>query len=138
VHVSAKRQRSPLKLTAEQAAEVLTRLEFRDQLLVFLDAGLGRRRGELGALRRMDCKFNDRVFDVQHSYYWRRGGHLVGNKSEASAQPLPMYLAQKDGLLEWRANSLYNQPENFVFPSEKLKGRKTWPRCSRTRFSLRL
>lgn len=73
----------------------------------------------------MDCKFNDRVFDVQHSYYWRRGGHLVGTKSEASAQPLPMYLAQKDGLLEWGANSLYNQPENFVFPSEKLKGRKT-------------
>ena len=33
VRVSAKRQKSPLKLTAEQVAQVLTRLEFRDQLL---------------------------------------------------------------------------------------------------------
>ena len=64
---------------------------FRDQLLVFLDAGLGTRRGELGALRCIDCDFNNRVFDVQHSYYWRRGGHLVDSKSEASAQPLPMH-----------------------------------------------
>src|SRR5437764_29036 len=61
VRVSAKRRRSPLKLTAEQVALVLTELEFRDQLLVFLDAGLGTRRGELGALRWMDCDFNNRA-----------------------------------------------------------------------------
>jgi len=90
VRVSSKRRRSPLKLTAEQVALVLTELEFRDQLLVFLDAGLGTRRGELGALRWMDCDFNNRAFDIQHSYYWRRGGHLIDTKSEASAQPLPM------------------------------------------------
>lgn len=30
----------------------------------------------------------------------------------------------KDGLLEWRSQSLYNQPEDFVFASERLKGRK--------------
>jgi hypothetical protein len=46
VRVSAKRLKSPLKLTAEQVALVLTQLEFRDQLLVFLDAGLGTRRGD--------------------------------------------------------------------------------------------
>src|SRR3984893_7832431 len=27
-------------------------------------------------------------------------------------------------LLEWRSQSLYNQPGDFVFPSERLKGRK--------------
>src|SRR5438552_9251146 len=90
VRVSSKRRRSPLKLTAEQLALVLTELEFRDQLLVFLDAGLGTRRGELGALRWMDCDFNNRAFDIQHSYYWRRGGHLIDTKSEASAQPLTL------------------------------------------------
>jgi integrase len=103
---------------------VLTELEFRDQLLVFLDAGLGTRRGELGALRWMDCDFNNRAFDIQHSYYWRRGGHLIDTKSEASAQSLPMHPGLKDGLLEWRSQSLYNQPEDFVFASERLKGRK--------------
>jgi integrase len=124
VRVSAKRQKSPLKLTADQVALVLTELEFRDQLLVFLDAGLGTRRGELGALRWMDCDFSNQVFDIQHSYYWRRGGHLIDTKSEASAQPLPMHPALKDGLLEWRSQSLYNQPGDYVFASERLKGRK--------------
>ena len=124
VRVSAKRQKSPLKLTAEQVAQALTELEFRDQLLVFLDAGLGTRRGELGALRWMDCDFDNQVFDIQHSYYWRRGGHLIDTKSEASAQPLPMHPALKDGLLEWRYQSFYNQPGDYVFASERLKGRK--------------
>jgi len=77
-------------------ALVLTELEFRDQLLVFLDAGLGTRRGELGALRWMDCDFNNRSFDIQHSYYWRRGGHLIDTKSEASAQSLPMHPGLKE------------------------------------------
>ena len=39
----------------------------------------------------MDCNFNELVFEVQHSYYWRRGGHLIDTKPEASAQPLPMH-----------------------------------------------
>ena len=124
VRVSAKRQKSPLKLTAEQVALVLTELQFRDQLLVFLDAGLGTRRGELGALRWMDCDFINQVFDIQHSYYWRRGGHLIDTKSEASAQPLPMHPALKDGLLEWRTQSPYTRPGDYVFASERLKGRK--------------
>lgn len=81
-------------------------------------------RGELGALRWMDCDFDNHTFDIQHSYYWRRGGHLVDTKSEASAQPLAMHPGLKDGLLEWRSHSLYNRPEDFVFASEKLKGRK--------------
>jgi hypothetical protein len=29
---------------------------------------------------------------------------------------------QLNGLLEWRSQSLYNQPEDFVFASERLKG----------------
>jgi hypothetical protein len=35
-----------------------------------------------------------------------------------------MHPGLKDGLLEWRSQSLYNRPEDFVFASEKLKGRK--------------
>ncbi len=124
VRVSAKRQKSPLKLTAEEVARGLTELEFRDQLLVFMDGALGVRRGELGALRWMDCDFNNQVFDIQRSYYWRRGGHLTDTKSEASAQPLPMHPALKHGLLEWRSQSRYNQPGDYVFASERLKGSK--------------
>ena len=35
-----------------------------------------------------------------------------------------MHPGLRDGLLEWRSQSLYNQPGDFVFPSERLKGRK--------------
>lgn len=124
VRVSAKRRKSPLKLTAQQVAEALTTLGSRDRLLVFMDAGLGVRRGELAALRWQDCDFEQQVFDIHHSYYWRRGGHLVDTKSEASAQPLPMHPAIKDGLLEWRSMSVYHEAKDFVFSSDRLKGRK--------------
>jgi hypothetical protein len=35
-----------------------------------------------------------------------------------------MHPALKDGLLEWRTQSLYNRPGDYVFASERLKGRK--------------
>ncbi len=72
----------------------------------------------------MTTDFINQVFDIQHSYYWRRGGHLIDTKSEASAQPLPMHPALKDGLLEWRSLCIYNQAGDYVFASERLKGRK--------------
>lgn len=49
VRVSAKRQQAPLFLSPEQVKLGLAKLEFRDQLLVFLNGALGTRRGELGA-----------------------------------------------------------------------------------------
>jgi integrase len=63
-------------------------------------------------------------FSLQHSYYWRRGGHLKCTKTEASAKLLPMHPSLKHALLDWKSQSLYNQPEHFVFPSERLKGNK--------------
>jgi integrase len=124
VRVSAKRQKSPLVLSPEEVKLGLTKLEFRDQLLVFLDGALGIRQGELGALRWPDCEFEDMCFKVQHSYYWRRGGNLKSTKTEASAKPLPMHPILKEALLEWRSQTLYNKAEDFVFASERLKGKK--------------
>jgi integrase len=61
---------------------------------------------------------------VQHSSYWRRGGNLKSTKTEASAKLLPMHPSLKHSLQEWRSQSLYNKPEDFVFPSERLQGSK--------------
>lgn len=102
------------------------KLQFRDQLLMFLDGALGTRRGELGALRWSDCNFDSMSFSVQHSYYWRRGGHLKATKTEASAKLLPMHLALKGALLEWKSQNEYNGPGDFVFPSHRTKGRSRW------------
>jgi len=89
-----------------------------------LDGALGTRRGELGALRWSDCNFDGMSFSVQHSYYWRRGGHLKATKTEASAKVLPMHLALKDALLEWKSQTEYKGPGDFVFPSLRCKGKK--------------
>src|SRR5262249_41708062 len=62
VRVSAKRRKSPLVLSPEQVKLGLAKLEFRDQLLVFLDGSLGIRQGELGALRWLDCDFENLCF----------------------------------------------------------------------------
>ena len=124
VRISAKRERAPLILSPEQVKLGLAELQFRDQLLVFLIGALGTRRGEVGALRWTDCDFGNQTFNVQHSYYWRRGGYLKATKTEASARPLPMHPALKNALLEWRGQSLYATESDFVFPSVRNKGKK--------------
>jgi integrase len=124
VRISAKRQRSPLVLSPEEVKLGRAELEFRDQLLVFLEGALGIRQGELGALRWLECAFENMSFSVQHSYHWRRGGNLKCTKTEASAKLLPMHPSLKYSLQEWRSQSLYNKPEDFVFPSERLQGSK--------------
>ena len=135
VRVSAKRQEAPLFLSPEQVKLGLTKLEFRDQLLVFLDGALGTRRGELGALRWSDCNFDGMSFSVQHSYYWRRGGHLKATKTEASAKVLPMHLSLKDALLEWKSQTEYKGPGDSFSRLFAAKGRSRWilPRCSKRR-----
>ena len=119
VRVSAKRLRAPLVLSPEQVKLGLVQLEFRDQLLVLLDGSLGIRRGELAALRWQDCDFENDTFQIQHSYYWGRGGILKKTKTEASAKTSSMHPALKLGLLEWRRQCQCNGPSDFVFSSPK-------------------
>jgi integrase len=116
---SVRRSEVSLSLVTGRSQTRSSRTGFRDQILVFLDGALGIRQGELGALRWVDCDFNNMNFSVQHSYYWRRGGHLKSTKTEASAKLLPMHPSLKQALLEWRSLSLYNQPGDFVTPQER-------------------
>jgi integrase len=124
VRVSAKRQKAPIVLSPEQLKLGLSQLEFRDQLLVLLFGALGTRRGELAALQWQDCDFGNNTFQIQHSYYWRRGGILKSTKTEASAKPLPMHPVLKQALLEWRTQTARTQASDFVFPSRLYRGRK--------------
>ena len=68
--------------------------------------------------------FQSKTYADSDSFTWRRGGHLKSTKTEASAKLLPMHASLKHALLEWRSQSLYNQPTDFVFPFERLKGSK--------------
>ena len=72
----------------------------------------------------LEYDFENMSFSVQHSYYWRRGWNLKSTKTEASAKLLQMHPSLKHSLQRWRSQSLYNKPEDFVFPSERLQGSK--------------
>lgn len=101
----------------------LAKLEFSEQLLVFLDRALGIRQGELGALRWLDCDFENMSFSVEHSFYWRRGGNLK-HEDGGIAKTTALHSILKEALLEWRSQNLYSKEDDFVFPSERLKGNK--------------
>ncbi len=61
----------------------LAELEFRDRLLACLEGALGIRQGELGALRWLECDFENMSFSLQHSYYlasrWEPEEHKNGS-----------------------------------------------------------
>jgi hypothetical protein len=57
-------------------------------------------------------------FNVQHSYYWRRGGNLKSTKTEASAKLPPMHPSLKHSLQEWRSQPL-QQAGRFRFSFRK-------------------
>jgi ParE toxin of type II toxin-antitoxin system, parDE len=130
MRISAKRQKSPLVLSPEQVQLGLAELEFRDQLLVFLKCEVVRD-VELHILSRRGLGYTPgrtrgaplagvRLRQHQHQHptlvllvsRWRPQKH----KTEASAQLLPMHPGLKHSLQEWRSQSLYNKPEDFVFP----------------------
>jgi integrase len=45
-----------------------------------------------------------------------------GMKTEASRKPVPLDSALAEVLLDWRARSAYNQPEDWLFASPRMKG----------------
>jgi integrase len=53
----------------------------------------------------------------------------VGNpKTKASKAPVPMHSLLAESMKKWQQESPYSQPDNWVFPSFRLKGKK--PRCA--------
>jgi integrase len=60
---------------------------------------------------------------IRHSFDWKTGKDNPP-KTEASAEKLPMHAVLKDALLEWRQQTPYTQPTDYVFPSRRLRGQK--------------
>ena len=116
-------EREVVHFQPSQVVGVLEKLSLRDRLLVLLDGVLGLRRSELGGLHWADCHFETDQFVIRHSFDWKMG---QGNspKTGASAAKLPMHASLKDALLEWREQTPYNQPHDYVFASHRLRGKR--------------
>ena len=125
VRQSAKRQRIPDWLEAEELSALLSQLDRCFRVMVFLDAATGLRRSELLALKWRDIDFENLQIIVQRSIY----GNVVGNcKTEASKKPVPMDPILAAELLAWKRDSTYSHSDDWVFASPRAKGKHPyWP-----------
>jgi integrase len=125
VRQSAKRQKIPQFLEAEELGALLTQLNRCFRAMVYLDATTGLRRSELFALKWGDIDFDLQQIDVQRSIYL----NVVGNcKTEASRKPVPMDPALAADLRGWKQVARYTQPSDWVFASPRTHGRHPyWP-----------
>jgi integrase len=115
-------KRTVIHFDPAKVLAILGRLGQRDCCLVLLDSVLGLRRGEL-AIRWKDCDFDNSKFLIRRSWNWRTSKEGAP-KTENSVKELPMNPVLRDALLEWRKRTPFDQPDDFVFPSVRLKGKK--------------
>ena len=119
VRCSAKRQRVPDILTQDEFQALLEELNQRERVMVLLDGSTGIRRSELFALCWKHIDFDLRQASVEQSIYRNRIGEC---KTEASRKPVPLHEVVIQELRNWRAQTAYKRPEDFLFPSVSKNG----------------
>jgi integrase len=91
--------------------------------MVLLDASTGLRRGELMALKWYDLDFEKLEVSVMRSIY----RSVVGKcETEASRKPVPLDPWVAEELLMWRRSAPYNQADDWIFASPRVKGKRPY------------
>jgi integrase len=134
VRQSAKRKRIPLVLTPQEIHSLIAALPLRESTLTFLDAGTGLRMSELFALKWQDIHFETGEISVIRSIVMQVVGPC---KTEASQKPIPMDSSLADALKVWQAQSEFTAPNDWVFASLKVRGRRPYWGQSLMRHTIR-
>ncbi len=125
VRQSAKRQREPDILTAEEICAILKLLSPFDRTLVFLAAATGLRFSELRGLQWQDVDFEAGALNLRRGVARK---HVTLLKTEASRKPVPLHPVLVELLCAHRSTTAYNQPSDWIFASTRAKGRiPVWP-----------
>jgi integrase len=111
----------PIILTPHQAWQLVQEFPPLPRALTLLAAITGLRISECLGLRWSDFDWSGEKVQVQRTFLQ---GKIGEPKSEASRHAIPMddYLAQL--LHGWRKETLYARDEDWIFASDRLKGRK--------------
>jgi integrase len=129
VRQSAKRSKVPVILTIDQIQGLLEHLDEPCRTMVLLDASTGLRVGELLGLKWGDVDFEKLEVNVTRSVVKQ----IVGPcKTEASQKPIPLDAELAEQLWNWRLNTPYSRPEDWVFASPH-KGGTRAQSCSNQR-----
>jgi integrase len=125
VRQSAKRERTPDVLTAEEIKSLLSELRGPYYVMAFLAAVTGLRVCELLALKWSDVDFAAGEIHLTRAVVCQHVGSL---KTAASQKPVPMDAGLSARLLDWRGRCPYNQETDYVFASAEKNGlQPLWP-----------
>lgn len=120
VRQSSKRLRTPFVLTVDEIAGILSQLHPRERTIVFLAAATGLRSSELRGLQWRDIDPEGCTINLQRGVVRHHVGEM---KTTGSRRPVPVSPELIAALLQLRARSAYNQPEDWVLASEHTRGK---------------
>jgi integrase len=107
-------------LTPRQTFLILKDLPVLQQTMVVLDAATGLRYSEVAGLQWQDLDWcNDQIM-IRRTWIRRRVGEP---KSKASKAPVPMTPLLAKYLLAWRRETCWPKETDWIFASEKTRGR---------------
>jgi site-specific recombinase XerD len=121
VRTSSKRLREKDVLSPQEFQDLVAQLSIRDRAMVMLAGSTGLRRSEMIALTWADVNKTTMEVNVLRSCVRNRFGET---KTECSRRPVPLHQVVLNALLEWREESPYKEPTDFLFPSVRLNGTK--------------
>ena len=85
-------------------------------------AATGVRISEALALKWKSVLYDQNSIRIKNS--WTYGQMGSGTKTQASKSTVPMHSALAEVLKAWQAETPYNKPDDYVFASFKLRGKK--------------
>jgi integrase len=109
-------------LKPEQTMAVLDLLAQPEYTLLLLVAATGVRISEALALKWKSVLYDQNSIRIKNS--WTYGQMSSGTKTQASKSTVPMHPALAEVLKAWQTETPYNKPDDFVFASFKLQGKK--------------
>jgi integrase len=118
---SSKSNYKAVIVSPEQAFRIMMELGEPYRTLVFLVAVTGLRISEALGLQWSDLDYERRMIHLRRVWV---GNELVPRmKTDGSAAPVPLGDLLADALQSWHRNTLYAKPDDWVFPSTKMKGK---------------
>ena len=123
VRQSAKRERVPDVLSAEEIGKLLSELPDPWRTAVYVAVTTGLRVSELLALKWADVNFTAGEILLSRGIVRQYIGKM---KTEASRKPVPMDQGLADVLTQWRGMAPYNQDADYIFASPDMHGQQPY------------
>ncbi len=118
---SSKSSYKAIIVSLEQAFRIMMELGEPFRTLVFLVAETGLRISEALGLKWSDLDYERQMIHPLRVWV---GNDLVPRlKTDGSEAPVPLGDLLADALQSWHRNTLYAKPDDWVFPSTKMKGK---------------